>query len=102
MNTREALIKHLALDLLAQYGLGGWTFEWDNGKRRLGACHYTTKRVTMSRHLVQNCDDAEVREVLLHEIAHALTPGHNHDGVWRAKLIEMGGTGKRTHDVETV
>lgn len=97
-------IQGLATALLTDYDLytKGWRFDWDNGKRRLGACHYATKRITMSRYLVQNCSDAEVRETLLHEIAHALTPGHHHDGVWRRKLIEMGGTGARTHQVETV
>lgn len=102
MNTHE--IQNLAIHLLDEFGLfaQGWRFDWDNGKRRLGACHYQTRRITMSRYLVQNCDDAEVRETLLHEIAHALTPGHHHDSVWRAKLVSMGGTGKRTHSVETV
>lgn len=97
-------IQGLATALLTDYDLytKGWRFDWDNGKRRLGACHYATKRITMSRYLVQNCSDAEIRETLLHEIAHALTPGHHHDGVWRRKLIEMGGTGARTHQVETV
>ena len=102
MNTHQ--IQGLATALLTDFGLytQGWRFDWDNGKRRLGACHYSKKRITMSRYLVANCNDAEIRETLLHEIAHALTPGHHHDGVWRAKLIEMGGTGKRTHSVETV
>ena len=102
MNAHQ--IQGLATALLTDYDLytKGWRFDWDNGKRRLGACHYSAKRITMSRHLVANCDDAEIRETLLHEIAHALTPGHHHDDVWRAKLISMGGTGARTHQVETI
>ncbi len=101
MNT--SAIFDLAVRTLAEYGLleQGWRAAWDNGKRRAGACHYGTKTISLSRHILPGAPDAEVRETILHEVAHALTPGHNHDGVWRAKLIEMGGTGARTHSMET-
>ncbi|QBZ73222.1 hypothetical protein SEA_THERESITA_33 [Microbacterium phage Theresita] len=104
MDTRQALIKQLALDLLHEHGLAqqGWTFAWDSGKRRAGACHYATKTISGSRYILPVASDEEIRETLLHEIAHALTPGHSHDGVWRRKLIEIGGTGARTHRMETV
>jgi hypothetical protein len=39
----------------------------------------------------------KTRDTILHEIAHALTPGHNHDSVWRAKSIEIGCDGKRCY-----
>jgi predicted SprT family Zn-dependent metalloprotease len=99
----SSAIFDLAVSTLAQYGLleKGWKVAWDNGKRRAGACHYGTRTISLSRHILPTAPDAEVRETILHEVAHALTPGHNHDGVWRAKLIEMGGTGARTHSMET-
>uniref|UniRef100_A0AAU6R709 SprT-like protease n=1 Tax=Micrococcus phage Olihed TaxID=3092209 RepID=A0AAU6R709_9CAUD len=102
MNTSQ--IATLARQLLAQYGLDrqGWTFAWDNGKRRAGACHYRTRTISASKYILPTASDEEVRETLLHEIAHALTPGHSHDAVWAAKLREMGGTGARTHSMETV
>lgn len=104
MDTRQALIKHLALDLLHEYGLAqqGWTFQWDSAKRRAGACNYQTRTISGSRYILPMATDEEVRETLLHEIAHALTPGHSHGAVWRRKLIEIGGTGARTHRMETV
>ena len=104
MDIRQALIKHLAFDLFHEHGLTqqGWTFVWDSGKRRAGACHYTTKTISGSRYILPMATDEEVQEVLLHEIAHALTPGHHHDSVWRRKLIAIGGTGARTHRMETV
>lgn len=101
MNT--AAIFDLAVRTLAQYDLlnQGWKVAWDNGKRRAGACHYHTRTISLSRHILPGASDEEVRETILHEVAHALTPGHSHDGVWRRKLIEMGGTGARTHSMET-
>lgn len=99
----SSAIFDLAVTTLAQYGLleKGWKVAWDNGKRRAGACHYGTRTISLSRHILPLASDEEIRETILHEVAHALTPGHHHDGVWRAKLISMGGTGKRTHDMET-
>lgn len=102
MNTIEDIIAE-ANQLLREYGLWsqGWRAEADNGKRRAGVCRYAERQIGLSRHILPNAPYAEVRETILHEIAHALTPGHNHDHVWRSKLISMGGTGKRTHDMET-
>lgn len=42
---------------------------------------------------LDNNTEDEIMETLLHEIAHALTPGHGHDRVWKAKCIEIGGKG---------
>ncbi len=86
---REALL------LLRQHGLTalGWTFAWDNAKRRCGSCQYGKKRITLSRHYVaHNADKPEmVRDTILHEIAHALVGGgHGHGPVWRAKCREIG------------
>lgn len=97
-------------DLLAQtnqtlreYGLyqQGWRAAESAGKRIAGYCNYNAKLISLSRVLMMKATYAEQNETILHEVAHALTPGHSHDHVWKAKLIEMGGTGKRTHDIET-
>lgn len=83
--------------LMTAYGLTdkGWRFEWDNAARRFGQCRYSTKTISMSRQLtIQRSPDA-IRNTMLHEIAHALTPGHGHDAVWRAKAISLGCDGKR-------
>jgi predicted SprT family Zn-dependent metalloprotease len=43
--------------------------------------------------LLPYCKPKEITNTILHEIAHALTPGHKHDYVWRQKFIEIGGDG---------
>ena len=47
-------------------------------------------------------DEKEVTNTILHEIAHALTPGHHHDRVWKAKAREIGCTGDRCYSGKTV
>ncbi|WNN94798.1 SprT-like protease [Streptomyces phage Phredrick] len=86
--------------LMAAHGLidKGWRFEWDNAARRFGQCRYSTKTISMSRQLtVQRSADA-VRNTMLHEIAHALTPGSGHNAIWRAKAISIGCDGRRCSD----
>lgn len=54
--------------------------------------------VELSTKLVEINEADRVRLTILHEVAHALTEGHGHDAVWKAKLIEIGGDGKRCYD----
>lgn len=37
----------------------------------------------------------KTRDAILHEIAHALTPGYNNDAVWLAKGTQIGCFGQR-------
>lgn len=97
-------------DLIAQanqhlddYGLyaQGWRATLDDAKKRGGVCNYTKRQIGLSRHIMATASYAEQKETILHEIAHALMPGHGHDAAWKARLIAMGGTGKRTHTMQT-
>lgn len=83
--------------LLQQSGLAaqGWRFSINTNRSRLGVCRYRGKSIEISQfHLTS--DDREIRNTLLHEIAHALVgPGHGHGPVWKAKAREIGCTGER-------
>lgn len=102
--------KKLAVKLMDAYGLidDGWTFDFDNSKRRFGVCMIRRKnpelngKIKLSKYLVSRNDEKRVRNTILHEIAHALTPGHHHDYIWKAKAIEIGCDGKRCYDEESV
>lgn len=59
---------------------------------------YNNRSVELSIPLVKINDEERVMKTILHEIAHALTEGHGHDRVWQAKLLEIGGDGKRCYD----
>lgn len=53
--------------------------------------------IELSTKLVEINEWERVRKTVLHEIAHALTEGHGHDMVWRNKLLDIGGDGKRCY-----
>jgi len=87
--------QQLAESLMTHYGLKDWRFQFDSAKRRFGACNYTRKQIRLSALLTQNNDEVRVKDTILHEIAHALTPGHGHDKVWKAKCREIGCSDER-------
>ena len=75
-----------------------WTFGFDNAKRRAGLCNYTEHRITVSRYLAARYDDDEIHQILLHEVAHAMTgPKAGHGARWLAVARDLGYEGHRTH-----
>ncbi|NIZ92464.1 SprT-like domain-containing protein [Kineococcus rubinsiae] len=86
----------MAEGVLAQHGLRGWTVVLDRAKKRAGVCRFDRRQIGLSRELTALHSEAEVRETVLHEVAHALTgPGHGHDARWRATARRIGSTGER-------
>ena len=82
--------------LMHEHGLDGWRIVADRAKTRAGVCRYGLRQIGISAPLTALHDEAEVRDTILHEIAHALVgPEHGHDAVWRAKAVEIGSSGER-------
>ena len=90
--------------LLAEHGLlqQGWRFDLDNGKVRVGCCHTSKKLITYSVHYLREPIES-IRDTILHEIAHALTPDDKgHGWEWEQKCIEIGAKPERlAHELET-
>jgi predicted SprT family Zn-dependent metalloprotease len=95
MNPHDA--RNLAWELMARHALTGWRFEFDHARRRFGSCRYGQKRITLSRPLTLLNAEDQVRDTLLHEIAHALAPGDGHGAVWRRKCREVGAKPQRCY-----
>ena len=108
MNLLEA--EQLAWKLLSEHRMelanghsftGQWGFKWTNKKRALGTCHYSERRISLSQFFVPHLDVDEVKDTILHEIAHAIVGGkHGHDYVWKRKASELGCNPDRTADVK--
>lgn len=85
--------KNIANELMQKHGLiaDGWTFGYDNAKMRLGVCRFRTKKINMSRLYTINSNEVEVKDTILHEIAHALVgPVVKHGWIWKMKARELG------------
>lgn len=97
MNIEKA--KLLAIELMnihmSELVNQGWFFEWHNKKASAGTCSYYKKAIQLSKPITELADEADVKDTILHEIAHALTPRHGHDWVWRKKALEIGCNGHR-------
>ena len=95
MNLFEA--QKQAQILMIQHGLIDWSFKFNNRKSAYGLCSYTKRTIFLSEQLVPYMKESEVKNTILHEIAHALVgPGHNHNHVWRRKAREIGCNANRT------
>jgi predicted SprT family Zn-dependent metalloprotease len=68
-----------------------WQFGFDSAKRRAGLCNYTDKRITISRYLVDIHSVDETMQVVLHEVAHAMSgKAAGHSKVWLAQALSIG------------
>ncbi len=68
---------------------------FNNRKRWSAYCNVTERVISLSNHYIKyNCVEM-ITNTILHEIAHALTPTHHHDIVWKNKFKEIGGNGER-------
>jgi predicted SprT family Zn-dependent metalloprotease len=97
------LAQYLARQLMDEHGLREWTFAFDHARRRFGRCAFTSRRITLSRPLTLLNEEPQVRDTILHEIAHALVPRDGHGRHWKAKCREIGAVPKRCYgDAEVV
>src|SRR3954471_13189386 len=86
----------LARSLLDEHGRGEWEVVLDRAKRRAGVCRPGRKEIGLSAPLTAIHPEAEVRDTILHEVAHALVgPRRGHDDVWRATALRIGCSGQR-------
>jgi len=77
-----------------------WKITANNRKSSSGVCCYNKKEIQLSRFLIPVFTDEEIRETIIHEIAHALTCGHHHDEIWKKKCVELGGNGHTCYSDE--
>jgi predicted SprT family Zn-dependent metalloprotease len=101
----EAQVRDLAEELFGEhltdtcpYTGVAWKFDISNHKTAIGQCNYVKGTIFYSRHWL-HLSYSEILEVVLHEIAHALTPGEGHNRKWKAMAVKVGATPKRCQPV---
>lgn len=93
---------------LKELGLQDWEFGWDKAKRRLGVCHLLKKRISISVYFVHANQHSphEIRDTILHEIAHALAwvrhGERNHGPKWKQICREIGATPRASAKTESI
>src|SRR6202021_1020386 len=105
LTERARSLRQEARQLMLLHGLSEWEFGINNNVRRAGVCYYPRKsapgRIELSAHFMERNSEEEIRDTILHEIAHALVgPGHGHDAVWQAKSLETGANPERGYAKE--
>jgi len=81
--------RKLARELMDEHGLNDWRFILSSTKRSVGRCWYADKKIEYSTYYLHNSDE-EVKDTILHEIAHALAgnaAGHNYMWKHYARLV---------------
>lgn len=86
---------HLLISqLTAKHGVSDYTIEMvDRCKKRstIASCNRGFKRFLFVIHYATHLTEKDFIELILHEIAHALTPYHGHDRVFRNMCYRIGG-----------
>ncbi len=85
-------IKILAIELMKKHNLKGWIFKWSNASRRFGSCNKNNKTISLSKlHAIYD-DIFLVKDTILHEIAHGLTPKNfsAHGKEWKENALKIG------------
>ena len=105
-----AVAEKMARELMQHHGLlrDGWRFVWGRGRRQFGLAQvgritdprtgYVTidKVIKLSAPLTKLNTVDEVRDTLLHEIAHALAGiEHGHDAHWQRMCKKIGARPER-------
>jgi superfamily II DNA or RNA helicase len=63
----------------------------DTANPSIGLCSYKDSCIILNAHFIDQLPEIEVvNRIIPHEVAHALTPGHQHDTIWEAKAKELG------------
>ena len=90
---RLTRIAALARELMDKHGLGDWTFAFLEAERRLGDCNYRDRVIRVGRTHALDAGEAEIRDTILHEIAHAIAgPEAQHGALWKATARRIGAT----------
>lgn len=67
-----------------------WSFKWNRRAGSFGLCCYKDNTISLSSVLTPHETEEATRQTILHEIAHALTPGQGHNIIWKRKAMQLG------------
>ena len=83
-----------------EHGLTGWTLAFAESRSRLGDCDFNDRQIRIGRDHALEGNEEEIRDTVLHEIAHAIAgPEAGHGPLWKATVRRIGATPRaKTYD----
>ena len=71
---------------------------------KLAYYNHSSNKIVMHEHMVENADESEIENTLIHELAHAVAEQNNtekkrvwHGDTWKRINTELGGNAERYH-----
>ena len=96
----------MAAATLRRHNLPEWSFRYDRALRRVGACFFRERYISLSRAFVEANDEDVVRDTIRHEVAHVLAWKHDretgHGVVWKQWCGVTGARPRRCYEDEDV
>jgi SprT protein len=80
----------MAKELISQHAPIGYSFAFNRLKTINGLCEYSNRTIYLSKPLTKLRSVEAVKTTIMHEIAHALTPGSMHGAKWRLQMRKFG------------
>ena len=93
----------MARRLMDEHGLTGWALAFVEARKRLGHCHFQDGMIRISRTHALEGSEEQIRDTVLHEIAHAIA-GYEagHGPLWKATARRIGATPRaKTYESQT-
>lgn len=88
---RIELAVKLALELMKKHKLASWSLTIDHDRNFAGYTIHKNKEIGLSKYFLELNNKKEVRDTILHEIAHALLPeGVDHTTEWKKLALKLG------------
>jgi Mlc titration factor MtfA (ptsG expression regulator) len=76
---------------LAEHGLQNIQIILSNHMNANGKCYYNNDKISLQINHIINSDIDDIKNTILHEIAHSLVGCHNgHNVIWQEKAKELG------------
>lgn len=85
--------EQMATSLMRHHGVFDYSFSYMKRRQRFdraGQCNWRKKTLQLAPTFVELNLPVLVKQVILHEIAHALRPRHHHNKFWKLTATELG------------
>ena len=100
--TNKQKIEKIFKEITEEYGYTSWKLVWKFVSGYHGECSYKTRTILINEAYLYTESLSVIKDTLLHELAHMLTPGCNHNSTWEKTCKDLGGHPKATGSISSL